>query len=104
MSGANVPQAWAAGSVFMLTQALLGFFPDAPRNKLYVDPALPPWLPDLTARDLRIGRHKLDMRFWREGGETHFEVTKGDPGLVKRCDISTELARFRPACSGTGHG
>jgi glycogen debranching enzyme len=36
--GANVPQAWAAGSAFMLTQALLGFLPDAPRNKLYVDP------------------------------------------------------------------
>ena len=28
--GANVPQAWAAGSAFMLTQALLGFLPDAP--------------------------------------------------------------------------
>jgi glycogen debranching enzyme len=94
--GANVPQAWAAGSVFMLTQALLGFLPDAPRNKLYVDPSLPPWLPDLTVRDLRIGRHKLDMRFWREGGETFFEVTKGDPSLVKRCDITAELARFRP--------
>ena len=39
--GANVPQAWAAGSAFMLTQALLGFLPDAPRNKLYVDPSLP---------------------------------------------------------------
>ncbi|MGH6852330.1 MAG: amylo-alpha-1,6-glucosidase, partial [Methylocella sp.] len=32
--GANVPQAWAAGSIFMLTQAMLGFLPDAPRNKL----------------------------------------------------------------------
>ena len=31
--GANVPQAWAAGSVFMLTQALL-VLPDAPRDKL----------------------------------------------------------------------
>jgi glycogen debranching enzyme len=30
--GANVPQAWAAGSAFMLTQALLGFLPDAPRD------------------------------------------------------------------------
>src|SRR6202165_4999003 len=52
--GANVPQAWAAGSVFMLTQALLGFLPDAPRNKLYVDPALPKWLPELTIQALRI--------------------------------------------------
>jgi glycogen debranching enzyme len=45
--GANVPQAWAAGSVFMLTQALLGFLPDAPRDKLYVDPFLPPGCPTL---------------------------------------------------------
>jgi glycogen debranching enzyme len=72
--GANVPQAWAAGSVFMLTQALLGFQPDAPRNKLYVDPALPYWLPDLTVRDLHIGKHKLDIRFWTEGDATVFEV------------------------------
>jgi glycogen debranching enzyme len=102
--GANVPQAWAAGSVFMLTQALLGFFPDAPRNKLYVDPLLPPWLPDLTVRDLRVGKHKLDMRFWRDGGETHFEVTKGDANVVERCDISAEVARFRPAESVPRHG
>ena len=34
----------------MLTQAMLGFLPDAPRNKLYVDPLLPEWLPDLTIK------------------------------------------------------
>jgi glycogen debranching enzyme len=94
--GANVPQAWAAGSVFMLTQALLGFLPDAPRGKLYVDPLLPKWLPDLTIRDLRIGTNKLDLRFWREGQETAFEVTKGDPSVVERCDIAAKLAQFRP--------
>jgi glycogen debranching enzyme len=88
--GANVPQAWAAGSVFMLTQALLGFLPDAPRNKLYVDPSLPAWLPDLTVRDLRIGKHKLDIRFWVEGGQTAFKVIKGDPDLVERCDIGSK--------------
>jgi glycogen debranching enzyme len=53
--GANVPQAWAAGSVFALLQAILGFVPDAPRGKLHVDPLLPEWLPDLTVLDLRIG-------------------------------------------------
>jgi hypothetical protein len=93
--GANVPQAWAAGSVFMLTQALLGFLPDAPRNKLYVDPSLPTWLPDLTVRDLRIGKHKLDIRFWREGEETAFEVTKGNPNLVEHCDIAHRVAQLR---------
>jgi glycogen debranching enzyme len=96
--GANVPQAWAAGSVFMLTQALLGFMPDAPRNKLYVDPSLPAWLHDLTLRDLRIGKHKLDIRFWREGEKTAFDVIKGDPKLVEHCDIASKAAELRTAC------
>ena len=95
--GANVPQAWAAGSVFMLTQALLGFMSDAPRNKLYIDPSLPAWLPDLTVRDLRIGKHKLDIRFWREGKQTAFDVTRGDPDLVERCDIAHRVAQLRTA-------
>jgi glycogen debranching enzyme len=93
--GANVPQAWAAGSVFMLTQALLGFLPDAPRDKLYVDPSLPAWLPDLTVRDLRIGKYKLDIRFWTEGGETLFEVINGDPKLVERCNITSKAGQLR---------
>ncbi|MGO8917522.1 MAG: glycogen debranching N-terminal domain-containing protein [Stellaceae bacterium] len=91
--GANVPQAWAAGSAFMLTQAMLGFLPDAPRDKLYVDPSLPSWLPDITVQDLRIGRHKLDIRFWREGERTAFEVIKGDPNLVERCEISAQALK-----------
>jgi hypothetical protein len=85
-----VPQAWAAGSVFMLTQALLGFVPDAPHNKLYVDPHLPAWLPDLTVHDLRIGKHMLDIRFWREGEQTAFDVIKGDRKLVERRDIASK--------------
>ena len=95
--GANVPQAWAAGSAFMLTQALLGFWPDAPRNRLYVDPLLPKWLPDLAVYDLHLGRHKLDIRFWREGEDTAFEVIKGDPTLVERCDLASKIARLRAA-------
>ena len=97
--GANVPQAWAAGSVFMLMQALLGFLPDAPRNKLYVDPSLPAWLPDLTVRNLRIGKHKLDIRFWREGEQTRFDVLKGDPKLVERCDAASKAPELRNAGS-----
>ena len=95
--GANVPQAWAAGAVFMFTQALLGFLPDAPSNKLYIDPSLPAWLPDLTVRDLRIGKHKLDIRFWREGDQTAFDVIKGNPRLVERCDVASMAAQLRGA-------
>jgi glycogen debranching enzyme len=95
--GANVPQAWAAGSAFMLIQALLGFLPDAPRNKLYIDPSLPQWLPDLAVHDIRLGKHKLDIRFWREREETQFEVIKGDPKLVERCNITSKVAQLRTA-------
>jgi glycogen debranching enzyme len=93
--GANVPQAWAAGSVFMLMQALLGFFPDAPRNKLYLDPSLPAWLPDLTVRDLRIGKHIFEIHFSRNDGQTQFEVVKGDPGIVERCNLQQKLAQLK---------
>jgi hypothetical protein len=79
----------------MLTQAILGFFPSAPHNKLYVDPYLPAWLPDLTVQDLRIGKHMLDIRFWREGERTAFKVIKGDPKLVEHRDLATEGLELR---------
>jgi glycogen debranching enzyme len=93
--GANVPQAWAAGSVFTLLRAMLGFMPDAPRGKLYVDPELPGWLPDLTVQDLRVHRHTFDIRFWRDGEETKFEVQRGDPRVVERSWMGTQFDRLR---------
>jgi len=81
--GANVPQAWAAGSAFSLLQAMLGIDLDAPRGHVFVDPWLPEWLPDVALYDLRLGRHSLDVRFWREGDATRFEVLRGDGHLVQ---------------------
>jgi len=63
---------WVAGAVFTLMQAMLGFVPDAPRGKLRVDPLLPEWLPDLTVLELRVGKQRFDIRFWRDGRETQF--------------------------------
>jgi glycogen debranching enzyme len=80
--GANVPQAWAAGAPFMLLQAMLGLELDAPNDRLYVDPDLPAWLPDVTVIDLRMGRRKLNIRFWRDGSTTKFEVLKGAHSVV----------------------
>jgi glycogen debranching enzyme len=82
--GANVPQAWAAGTPFALLQAMLGLQQDAPGGKLYVDPALPAWLPDVRLIDLRLGRRKFDIRFWRDGNATLFEVLKGKRSAVER--------------------
>ncbi len=95
--GANVPQAWAAGSVFGLMQAILGFRPDAPRGKLYLDPLLPEWLPDLTVLDLHVGKHQFDIRFWRESGETQFEVLKGDPKAIERSRFGARFKQPEPA-------
>ena len=82
--GANVPQAWAAGSVFALLQAMLGIEFDAPGNRLLVRPDLPDWLPDVTLFNLVVGPHVLDIAFRREAGGTQVQVLRGDPAIVVR--------------------
>jgi glycogen debranching enzyme len=73
--GANVPQAWAAGSVFHLLQAILGLRADAPHGRLYLDPQLPKWLPDLSLRGLQVGQARMGLRFWREGDQTRWDAS-----------------------------
>jgi glycogen debranching enzyme len=90
---ANVPQAWAAGSIFSLLQALLGIEPDAPQGRLYIDPVLPDWLPDVKLTDFRLGRQIFDLRLWREDGQTRFEVLKGDAAAVERGPMPASAER-----------
>lgn len=80
--GANVPQAWAAGAVFALLQAMLGLSIDAPSGKLTVDPTLPEWLPDVTLRGLRMGADTFDIAFCRTASGTEVTVLSGDPAKV----------------------
>jgi glycogen debranching enzyme len=82
--GANVPQGWAAGSMFSVLQAIVGFQPDAPNQMLYVDPVLPDWMPSVTVRDLKLGAVSFDIRFYRSSADTEFEVLKGPAGRVER--------------------
>jgi glycogen debranching enzyme len=93
--GANVPQAWAAGSVFTLMQVMLGIMPDARTGKLYLDPELPSWLPDLTVLDLRMDQYQFDIRFWREGEETKFEVLRGNAKSVERSRMGAQFDRLK---------
>ena len=84
--GANVPQAWAAGSVFSLLRSLVGIEIDAGASTLYADPALPDWLRELRLERVRVGGLCVDLRFWREGAESRVEIAGGDAGvsLVRR--------------------
>lgn len=63
--GANVPQAWAAGSIFRLIAVLCGMHAttDLTGSRLYVDPALPDWLSEVTIRNLRAGTGMAGLRF-----------------------------------------
>src|SRR6266540_1674883 len=88
--GANVPQAWAAGSVFQLLQAILGLQADAPNRRLYVHPDLPRWLPDISLNGLRVGRATVDLKFWREGERTRWDAT------VKRGSVQVEERPWQP--------
>jgi glycogen debranching enzyme len=72
--GANLPQAWAAGSVFHLLRAMLGLQADAPNGCLYVDPQLPDWLTDVTLRKLTVGTARLTLHCWREGARTCWDA------------------------------
>jgi len=84
--GANVPQAWAAGSAFHLLQAILGLRADGSQGRLYVDPDLPRWLPDVTLRGLAVGGSRVDVRFWREEERSRWEILDrhGDIEIIEQ--------------------
>jgi len=72
---ANIPQAWAAGSIFFLIRTILGLEADASNRCLRVQPFLPKWLPDATLTNLAVGDAKVSLRFWREDQQTRWQVT-----------------------------
>jgi glycogen debranching enzyme len=95
--GANVPQAWAAGSIFRLIAVMCGIHALTTRDgsTIFINPALPDWLPEITIRNIRAGRGSLDVAV-RDGeleilaNSTGFDIVHGpaphhDPrgGLVR---------------------
>ena len=65
------PQAWASGSLFMLLQAMLGIYAEAPAHVLHVrDPVLPDFLNELTVTGLPIGGTRVSLQFRRHGSRT----------------------------------
>jgi len=65
---ACLPQAWAAGSAFMMLQACLGLSIDGERGVVDIaDPHLPIGIDQLSVDGLRVGAERLHLRFERQG-------------------------------------
>jgi glycogen debranching enzyme len=74
---ACAPQAWAAGSAFLLLQASLGLTIDAPRAQLrFFRPYLPESLERLWLRDLRIGSASVDLYIERHPNDVGVSLTR----------------------------
>ena len=66
---ACMPQAWSAGSVFMMLQACLGLSIDADRKEVrLVRPTLPAGVDRLTLEHLDVAGARVDLRFQRFDG------------------------------------
>ena len=84
--GANVPQAWAAGSIFSLLRSLTGIEIDPGASTIFADPTLPDWLGELRLERVHVGARTVDLRVWRDGDDSRIEIVAGDAGvsLVRR--------------------
>ncbi len=72
------PQAWAAGSAFMLLQAMLGLEVNATAKVVRLRPQLPRWLGRVSVRRLRVGQHAIDFDILREGHRVLVDVLEDD--------------------------
>lgn len=80
---ACLPQAWAAGSAFLMLQASLGVDVNALDGVVTVaNPTLPTGVDRLTVSELRVGTSKVDLIFERIGEGTVL-MPKGKQGDVR---------------------
>ena len=73
------PQAWAAGSIFLIFQALLGLRVDAESDRVLLRPTLPRGVNELRVRNLRVGEHRVDFAVRRINGSLSVDVTQAAP-------------------------
>ncbi len=80
---ACLPQAWSAGSAFMLMQACLGLEIDGWNGEIHVTrPRLPIGIDTLTLRHLGVGDKKVDLTFQRVGDRVVAFLADRHEGLV----------------------
>ncbi len=71
------PQAWAAGSVYMLLQACLGLSVRAPERQIcFTRPCMPSNLSELRVNNLRVGDASVDFQIRRDEGVVKVEILR----------------------------
>ncbi|WP_338910337.1 amylo-alpha-1,6-glucosidase [Mycetohabitans rhizoxinica] len=80
---ACLPQAWAAGSPFMMLEACLGVTVDAQREEIRIErPRLPEGIDWLEVGDLRVGSRTVSLTFRRVGEQVVPAVDRGDARVI----------------------
>ena len=81
------PQAWAAGTPFLLLQAALGLTFDPARNEICLhNPYLPPFLDHVLMRNVRLGDASVDLSVHRDGDAVSVESIRTE-GVIRVCVI-----------------
>ncbi|MDQ2965980.1 MAG: hypothetical protein M3R57_09050, partial [Chloroflexota bacterium] len=101
----------AAASVFRFVAILCGIHATSgpSGSRLYVNPALPEWLPDLTLRNLRAGRGAASVRFVDGdvtvlANTTGFEIVHGPAPRPQPREYQAKRSKRRRAPQGPGAG
>lgn len=85
---ACLPQAWAAGSVFMLLHACLGITIDAADCRVVIrQPHLPIGIDRLEVRTLRFNEYSVDLGFQRIGDRVAAYIERQQGPRLIRLDV-----------------
>jgi glycogen debranching enzyme len=79
---ACAPQAWAAGSAYLLLRASLGLTVQAQHPQIrFEQPSLPVEIDELRIENLRVGESSADIVVLRSSGKVHAEIVRQDRGV-----------------------
>lgn len=80
---ACLPQAWAAGSAFMLLQACLGLEVDGWHGEVRIErPMLPPGIDQISIRRIAVDERRVDVVFQRQGDRIGAHLAGRDAAAV----------------------
>jgi glycogen debranching enzyme len=83
------PQAWAAGTPFMMLQSSLGLQFDEDRREILLhNPKLPPFLEQVTLRNLRLGHSAVDLILRRHDDDLSLQIVRNE-GQVRVAAVYT---------------